>query len=112
MVETNRLGRLGKQVDDGRAAEAERVLVDNKVLFWSAVQQKQHVEVAHFSLGKKVEQRVGHATTIGIRLIETEIEEEILFRKREVFEQQHVARMDVRRMRQHVVVRFEPNRLD
>ena len=39
MIETNRFSRLGKQVDDRRAAETERVLVDDEVFFQSPVEQ-------------------------------------------------------------------------
>src|SRR6185503_3136095 len=112
MIETNRFSRLRKQVDDGRAAETERVLVDDKVFFQSPVEQYQHVDAARFLVSEKVEQCVCRAATIGIRLIQTEIEKEVLLGKREVFQQQHVSRMHVGWMRQHVVTLFQPNRLD
>ncbi len=65
-----------------------------------------------FTRRHEIEQRVRRTLVVRTALIEAEIEEEILFRKSKVLEQQHVSRMDVRGMRQHVVVGFQSDWFD
>src|SRR5688500_7854274 len=101
VIETNRFRRFRKKVDDRSAAEPERAFVDDQVVRWAAVEQDRYIHAVGFTRGYKIEQRLSRAFTIAIELIETEIEEEILFRKSEVLEQQHVSGMDVRRVWQH-----------
>src|SRR5687768_5734776 len=81
MIETNRLGRLWKQVDDRGTAEAEGVFVDDEVFLRPAVEEQEHVKLACFVVRHEVEQRVRLFAPIGVALVETEIKEEILFRK-------------------------------
>src|SRR5688572_1466544 len=111
MIETNRFRCLGKQIDDWSATETERVRVDNQVVF-RTFKQQQNFETVCFTGRQKIEQCVGRVLSIRAALIETEIEEQVLLRESKVFEQQHVARMNVRWVRQHVVVDFQSDRLD
>src|SRR6185503_19640894 len=83
VIQTNRFSRFFKQVDDWRASQTERLFVYHQIFARPPVEQKQNVHALRRRLWlEKIQERVGRGLPVRIDLVETQIEKEILLRKR------------------------------
>src|SRR5947208_1011192 len=73
MVETNRLRRFFKQIDDGGAAQAKGLSIDDEIQPRPALEQQEHIDTAYRRF-QKVQQHISRALALSIGLVETEIE--------------------------------------
>src|SRR5262245_8231608 len=107
MIETNRLSGFGKQIDDRGAAKPKHFFIDGQMTWRPTIQQQQNIQaLRHASRAEKLGQRPAAKPR------KREIEEEVLFRKREVLLQQAVPGMSVSRIRQDLAVLSEPHGAD
>src|SRR5258708_39908392 len=94
VIETDWLGGFLKQIDDGSAPQAKRILIHDQAFPRPLAQQNEYFHLASgFFRIQKIQERIGNAIAKRMALIKTEIKEEILVRKREILLQQHVSRM-------------------
>src|SRR4051812_23803323 len=105
MIQPDWFSRLGKEVNDGRTAEPEHFFADRKILRRPAIQQKHQVN--GLRRRRRVEQ-ITQLLSITAR-VKTQIEKQILLRKRKILLQQHVSRMRICRIRQDVGVQAKPD---